>query len=105
MKKKATLKLVSNLLFFVGLIIITFFILLKDQDIFELIRVIVSAKDIYIILGILLTFLFYFMEAYNVRSILKLFGEKISILSALKFTFIGFFFSAITPAASGRATC
>ena len=44
---------------------------------------------------------YYLIESYNVRSILKTFGEKISLLNALKFTWIGFFFSAITPAASG----
>lgn len=47
-------------------------------------------------------FLTYIMEAYNVRSVLVALGErKISILKALKFTWIGFFFSAITPAATG----
>ena len=45
--------------------------------------------------------LFFFMEAYNIKSILKTFGEKISIFKAYKFTLIGFFFSAITPAATG----
>ena len=41
------------------------------------------------------------MEAYNIKSLLKVFGDKISFISALKFTWIGFFFSSITPAASG----
>ena len=45
--------------------------------------------------------IYFFMESYNIKSILTSLGEKISILKAFKFTLIGFFFSAITPAASG----
>jgi uncharacterized protein (TIRG00374 family) len=41
------------------------------------------------------------MEAFNVKKILKSLGENITITQALKYTFIGYFFSSITPAASG----
>ena len=101
MRRKAILRMIRNLLFFLILIILTFWILFKDQDINELFNTIKSANSFYILLGILLMFLFYVTEAFNIHSILKSFGEKISILKALKFTLIGFFFSAITPAATG----
>ena len=101
MRKKVTIRMLKNLIFFIGLIFITFWLLLKDQDINKLLDIIKSANTFYILLGIIFMFLFYLTEAYNIRSILKSFGEKISLLNALKFTFIGFFFSSITPAASG----
>lgn len=101
MKKNPILKLIRNLLFFIGLIIFTFWFLFKDQDINELINVVKSANIIYVLLGLLLMFLFYLTEAYNIHCILKTLGEKISLLKELKFTLIGFFFSSITPAATG----
>ena len=101
MKKKKILKTLRELLVFVLLILITYWLLFKDQDMMELLNIVRSANILYIILGIFLMFMFYFIESTNVRYLLKLFGQKISRPKALKFTFIGFFFSAITPAASG----
>lgn len=101
MRKKANLRMIRNLVFFLGLIILTFIILFKDQDIEELFNIIKSANPYFVLLGIGLMFLYYLIEAYNIRSILKKLGDKVSLLNALKFTWIGFFFSSITPAASG----
>ena len=62
----------------------------------ELYNVLISVDLKYVILGVIIMFGYYFMESYNVKSLLKALGDKnISIFSALKFTFIGFFFSAI----------
>ena len=101
MKKRTIFKLLRNLLFFVVLVLLTFWLLFKNQDLGEIVTIAKSADIIFIILGILVMLLYYLMEAYNIRCILKTLDEKISILSALKFTLIGFFFSAITPAATG----
>ncbi len=101
MRKSANLRLSRNLLLFLGLILLTFWLLFKGQNIEGLIDIVKSANSYYIFLGIFVMFLYYSIEAYNIRSVLKSFGERISLLSALKFTLIGFFFSAITPAATG----
>jgi len=102
LRKKANLKMLRNLVFFVGLIIFTFWFIFKDQDINELINTIRSVNIGYVLIGAFFMFMTYIMEAYNVRSVLVALGErKIPIIKALKFTWIGFFFSAITPAATG----
>ena len=101
MKKNTGFKIIRNLLFSIALIIITFWLLFREKDIGELISIVRSANGTFVLLGIGLMFLFFLTEAYNVRSILYLLNEKISVLKALKFTFIGFFFSSITPAATG----
>ena len=46
-------------------------------------------------------FLYFVCETANVTRTLKTLGEKSTFLKNLKYTFIGFFFSSITPAASG----
>ena len=101
MKKKTIFKMCRNLFCFVGLIVLTYWLLFREQNMGELISIVNSANIFYILLGVGVMFLYFFIEGYNIRSILKAFGEKITILSALKYTLIGFFFSAITPAASG----
>lgn len=98
---KTIKRFIRNIIFFVLLIILTFWILFKDQDMNQLFSVIKMAKKSYVFLGFFVMLLFFFMEAYNIKSILKTFGEKISIFKAYKFSLIGFFFSAITPAATG----
>lgn len=101
-RKRSNLSLIRNLLFFLLLIIITFYFLFKDQDINELIDTIKSVNLFYVFISCLLMLFVYLSESNNIRCILKVLGEKnISIIKALKFTWIGFFFSAITPAATG----
>lgn len=101
-KKKFGLKMIRNILFFVGIIFLTFFLIFKDQDMNKLFAIIKSSNKLYILLGLSLMFMYFLIESYNIRSILKTLGErKISIFKALKFTFIGFFFSSITPASTG----
>ena len=99
--KKINLKMIRNIVLFVGLIILTYWLIFKDQDMGELLKLIKSANTLYLLLGALAMFMYYVMEAFNIKSLLKVFGDKASILSSLKYTFIGFFFSAITPAATG----
>ena len=88
-------------MFFILLIFLTFWFIFKDQDMGKLYDIVLSADKFYISLGLIAMLLFYLMEAYNIRSLLKSFGEKITLAKAFKFTLIGFFFSGITPAASG----
>ena len=101
-RRKINFKMIRNILLFTGLIVFTFWFIFKDQDINELFRVITSVDIKYVFLGILLMLCYYLMESYNIRSLLIALGDKkISIFRGLKYTLIGFFFSAITPAATG----
>lgn len=99
MKKKS--KIIRNLLFFILLIVITFYILLKDQDVTQIFNIISSANPIYWVIGIVCMFLYIVCEAINIGRTLKALNEKSSFYNNFKYALIGFFFSAITPAASG----
>ena len=99
MRKKS--KIIRNLLFFVLLIVITFYILLKDQDVTQIFSIIGSANPIYWIIGIVCMLLYIVCEAINIGRTLKALNEKSSFYNNFKYALIGFFFSAITPAASG----
>ena len=98
---KRTKKLVKNFILFLILIIITFYIILKDQDITEIINIVFSVKKEFILIAVLCMILYLSCEAINIRRTLRTLNENLSFPKALKIAFIGFFFSSITPAASG----
>ncbi|MBR2659571.1 flippase-like domain-containing protein [Candidatus Saccharibacteria bacterium] len=89
------------ILIFVGLIGLTFFLVFKDQDLGEALDVYSNAKFGFVTLGLVLMLGYFAIEAWNIYSILKSFGEKITFWQAYKFTLIGFFFCSVTPGASG----
>ena len=99
MEKKK--KLLRNFIIFILLIILTFYVILKDQNIVEILTVFSSTQKMYILLAILCMSFFIICEAINISRTLKALGEKSTFFKNIKYALIGFFFSSITPAASG----
>ncbi|WP_195988644.1 lysylphosphatidylglycerol synthase transmembrane domain-containing protein [Clostridium sp. D53t1_180928_C8] len=100
-KTMSVKEILRSSILFVGLIAITFFILFKDNSIGNIIESLKNVNLMYVFLGMVCMFLFICCEGINIRRMLKLFNYDISILKGLKYSFIGFFFSSITPSASG----
>lgn len=97
-KNKRTIK---NLIIFILLIILTFYIILKDQDITEIAKVLQSVRLEYVLIAIIGMLIYFFLETVNMGRTLKTLEEKSSFMQNFKYVLIGFFFSSITPAASG----
>ena len=100
-KKKKSKKIYINLLIFILLIIFTFSLVLKDQDVTEILKISATVKKQYILIAMFAMGVFIVCESINIGRILKELGEKSKFISNVRYTLIGFFFSAITPAASG----
>ena len=100
-KKKKSKKICINLLIFILLIIFTFSLVLKDQDVTEILKISATVKKQYILIAMFAMGVFIACESINIGRILKELGEKSKFISNVRYTLIGFFFSAITPAASG----
>ena len=98
---KKNKKFIINFILFILLIFLTFYILLKDQDFFEIYNLVIASDKKFILIAIICMFIYLLFEAINLRRTLKAAGDKIKIISALKYAYIGFFYSAITPAATG----
>lgn len=94
-------KLIRNFILFILLIIITFAVLLKGEDITQILNILGSVKIQYVLIGILCMAIYISCEAINIGRSLKTLNEKSTFIQNLKYSLIGFFFSAITPAASG----
>ncbi len=101
MERSSRKKIFLELLGFSLLMIFTFWLILKDQNIEEIFTVIKNADYKFVFIGIIAMFIYLSLEAVNVGRTLKALGVKSSFIKNLKYTFIGFFFSSITPAASG----
>lgn len=94
-------KLFRNLAFFVLLIGLTLYILLKDQDVFQIFNILSSVKIEFVLIGIASILIYVVCEAINIGRTLRSLHEKSNFGRNLKYALIGFFFSSITPAASG----
>ena len=97
-KKKST---IINICLLAFLIIVTFLLIFKDYSFIDTINIMIKAKSRYILLAIIMMLLAIVFESINVKSILKSLDKKVSLLKTIKYTFIGFFFSGVTPGGSG----
>lgn len=94
-------KYIRNMFLFLALIFITFYIIFKDQSVNEILKIIDGVDKRFIIAGVIAMLLYFTCETINLTRTLKALGEKSSFIKNFKYTLIGFFFSSITPAASG----
>lgn len=98
---KKTKRMITNLIIFILLIILTFYIILKDQNITEIFSILGNVKKQYILIAVICMCIYITCEAINIRRTLKNLNEKTTFWQNLKYALIGFFFSSITPGASG----
>ena len=105
MKKKDNKSLLPTLLIngviFFGLIYLTFWLIFKDQDLNKVAHIVTTAKMPFLILAVTLMFLYFAVEAWNVTTLLRNFGEKVRFLKIFRLTMLGYFFCSVTPGASG----
>ena len=99
--KKNSKSIIRNFILFIALIWLTMWVIFKDQSVTEILNIIKNIKIQYVIIGILCMSIYLLLEGINIRRTLGTLGKKISIKSSFKYSLIGFFFSGITPAASG----
>ena len=89
----------------IGLIlVITFFTLhfiFQEQELHEIIRDLKGASPRWIFLGACAAVLFVAGEASIIHYMLRVLEQKTSFLRCLKYSFVGFFFSYITPSSTG----
>ena len=80
---------------------VTFYIIFKNNEIEQIIPIIKEASAFYLILGLILMLLFNICEAWAIKVLMKSFSYIPTFGQCLKYAFIGFYFCAITPSASG----
>ena len=81
---KKTKRMIRNLILFILLIILTFYIILKDQDITEILNIVQNVKIQFIIIAIILLFVASFFFFDKQEELSKKYGEE--CLDFLKIT-------------------
>ena len=100
-KKNNISKMIKNMSFFVILIILTYYFILRKIDRKALQEALSHTNILFVVIAAILAFGNIFFEAINHYRTLNLLNNKINFKDALKYAIVGFFFSAITPAATG----
>lgn len=99
--KKKIIRNIIYLLIFLSILIITFYIIFKNNNIIDIIDNIKKVNIFYIVIAIMVMFIFSMCEGINIRRVLRTLNVDISFIMAFKYALVGFFFSSITPSASG----
>jgi conserved hypothetical protein len=90
-----------SILFMTALMAVTVAVVLKAYSIGELIKAVGSVHLFYLIIGIALMFFYAGCQAMNFYMIMHRLRQATSYKNCIDYTYIGNYFSAITPGASG----
>lgn len=98
MRKK---KYYISIAFMVLILAAVFMVLFKDQDLDEIFQVVKRADYGYMFLAAVAALIYVVMEGVSMDIILHSLGYFGKMMACIKYSFIGFFFNAVTPSASG----
>jgi glycosyltransferase 2 family protein len=94
-------KNICNTIFFLFIVGITFYLLLKDQEIPLIVDSIRRTNLVYLLLGNVAVIFFVCSESVIIHYLMKRLKSPMRLRSCIKYSFIGFFFSCITPSSTG----
>lgn len=100
-RNNPVIRILLHTVLFLGLIGLTFYILLRGQSLSALAAALRDVKVRYLLLAAGCMCVFLLCEAINLHRCLRLFGCRCSLPQAIKYALTGFFFSSVTPSASG----
>ncbi|MDE6285008.1 MAG: flippase-like domain-containing protein [Bacilli bacterium] len=92
---------IGNAILLIALVILTFYVIFKNNDMEVILQNITQVDIKFIFMGLGIMFLFVLGEAMNLHVVLKSLGEPIHLLQTFKYALVGFFFSSITPSSTG----
>lgn len=98
---KKNIKYILNIGFIVLISWLIFRMLFKGQELSDIIKDLHLAHKGWLILGVVFVFFFVAGESVIIKYMLNMFKQKVRFRTCLKYSFIGFFFSCITPSSSG----
>lgn len=94
-------KAVMDALFLIVLIGVTFYFMLEDRNIGHIVDIIQRSKLSWLALGVLFVFIFVCGESVIMKYLFHAFGTTIKLGRCIKYSCVGFFFSGVTPSATG----
>lgn len=90
-----------NALFLFTLLGITAWAVFKDQDLTDIFHMLSEVAPVYLIIGFALVILYVCSESFIIKYLLHTVHIRVPILNCIRYSFVGFFYSCITPSATG----
>ena len=98
-KKKA----IFNTIFLILIFSITVYMVFKGEDLGEIIHTVWQADPVYLLISVVCVVLFILGESVIIFYMMRTLGAKVKMGHCALYSFVGFFFSCITPSASANA--
>lgn len=92
---------IANLLFLVLVIAITIWSVFRGQDLRELSKYMHGADSRYWIVGVVCVVIFICSESVIIHYMMRSINQRTKLMHCFLYSFVGFFFSCITPSATG----
>ncbi len=90
-----------NALFLVALLGITFWAIFKDQDLGKILDLLAGVAPVYLAAGFVLVILYVCGESVIIKYLLHIVHIRVPLINCIRYSFVGFFYSCITPSATG----
>lgn len=101
MNKKGSRKLIVNAGIFIAIMILTFWFVFRSQDISRIAGALREMSEEYLAAAFFLAMFFVSAEGIMIWYLLRGIGERTTLPRCISYSFIGFFFSGLTPSATG----
>ncbi|MCR4605993.1 MAG: flippase-like domain-containing protein [Eubacterium sp.] len=99
--KKVLNKNLLNALFLIALMVLTVWLIFKDQDAAQILDLVLDISPIFLVICFVLVIVFVCSESVIIKYLLSTVNIKVPLINCIRYSFVGFFYSCITPSASG----
>lgn len=99
--KKRRLRIVLNILVIAVLLAVTVLLVLREQELPQIIRHIREANPVWLLGGVVLLTLFVCSESVIFHYLFRRLRVRVPLRRCILYSYVGFFFCAVTPSASG----
>lgn len=94
-------KNIISAIIFILLAGLTFYVIFKGNDMGEVVETVRTLQPIYLCAAVATAFFFVSAEGLMICYLLRALNYRTSVATCVKYSFVGFFFSGITPSATG----
>ena len=101
MRENGVKKTIIQIATLATLMVVTYYLLMRDKDIHSVFQVMANSSKIWLIIAIICMTVYIFCGGWAIRVLMKGRGKNITIWQCFKYSFIEFYFSALTPSSSG----
>lgn len=98
---KKNRKIIIEGAFFIMLVAMTFYLVFKDNELSDILKSLRLADARYILLSVVLVIIFVCSESVIICYMMRSLKRQVPLSNCIKYSFIGFFYSCITPSATG----